>query len=110
MITKTTTRLWHSLTGNIKPFSTRDISGTVVDTYKKWIKLQMSPEMHWSNIEIDHLKPICLFDVSKDEELREAFNWKNTQPLSKQAHIQKGTKFNFLIIDYNSLRLTNSSS
>ena len=56
----------------------------------------MSPEMNWSNIEIDHLKPICLFDVSKDEELREAFNWKNTQPLSKPAHIHKRTKFNFL--------------
>ena len=56
----------------------------------------MSPEMNWSKIEIDHLKPIRLFDVSKDEELREAFNWKNTQPLSKQAHVHKGTKVNFL--------------
>ena len=55
----------------------------------------MSPEMKWSKIEIDHLKPICLFDVSKDEELREAFNWKIT-PLSKQAHVHKGNKFNFL--------------
>ena len=45
----------------------------------------MSPEMNWSKIEIDHLKPIRLFDVSKDEELREAFNWKNTKPLSKQS-------------------------
>ena len=45
----------------------------------------MSPEMNWSNFEIDQLKPICLFDVSQDEELREAFNWKNTQPLSKQS-------------------------
>ena len=56
----------------------------------------MSPEMKCSKIEIDHLKPICLFDVSKDEELREAFKWKNTQPLSKQAHIHIGTKVNFL--------------
>ena len=56
----------------------------------------MSPEMNWSKIEIYHFKPIRLFDVSKDEELREAFNWKNTKPLSKQAHVHKGTKFNFL--------------
>ena len=56
----------------------------------------MSPEMNWSKIEIDHFKPIRLFDVSKDEELREAFNWKNTKPLSKQAHVHKGIKFNFL--------------
>ena len=33
---------------------------------------QMTPEMNWDNINIDHVKPICLFDVSKDEELKAA--------------------------------------
>ena len=56
----------------------------------------MTPEMNWQNIEIDHVKAISLFDVSKDEELKEAFNWKNTQPLLKEVHQQNGTKFNFL--------------
>ena len=57
----------------------------------------MTPEMNWTNIEIDHVKPIiCMFDVSKDEELREAFYWKNTQPLFKHDHQKKGTKFDFL--------------
>ena len=37
-----------------------------------------------------------MFDLSKDEELKEAFNWKNTQLLLKQDHQQKGIKFNFL--------------
>ena len=55
----------------------------------------MTPEMNWSNIEIDHVKGISLFDVSKDEELKEAFSWKNSQPLLKRDHRQKGTKFNF---------------
>ena len=52
--------------------------------------------MNWNNIEIDHVKAICLFDVSKDEEIEEAFSWKNTQPLLKHDHQKKGTKFNFL--------------
>ena len=56
----------------------------------------MTPEMNWSNIELDHVQPICIFDVSKDEELREAFNWKNTQPLLKEIHQQKGIMFNLL--------------
>ena len=47
-------------------------------------------------IEIDRVGPISMFDVSKDEELGEAFNWKNTQPLLKEVHQQKGIKFNFL--------------
>ena len=34
--------------------------------------------------------------ISKEEELKEAFSWKNTQALLKKDHQQKGTKFNFL--------------
>ena len=34
--------------------------------------------MTWDNIEIDHVKAICLFDISDDVQLKEAFNWKNT--------------------------------
>ena len=60
------------------------------------MEFQFTPEMNWGNIEIDHVKPICMFDVTKDEELKEAFSWKHTQPLLKQDHVQKGTKFNFL--------------
>ena len=52
--------------------------------------------MIWSNNEIDHVKPICMFDVSKDEELGETFCWKITQPLFKKDHQNKGTKSNFL--------------
>ena len=37
-----------------------------------------------------------MFDVSKDEELKEAFRWENTQPLLKEVHARKGVKFNFL--------------
>ena len=56
----------------------------------------MTPDMTWDNFETDHVKAICRFDVSKEEELKEAFNWKNTQPLLKHKHQQKGTKINFL--------------
>ena len=52
--------------------------------------------MNLSKIEIDHVKPICLFKVSTDEDLQESFNWVNTQPLLKIDHQQKGTKYNFL--------------
>ena len=79
-----------------KQSSTKEVLGIDVDLYKKWIEFQFTPEMNWENIEIDHVKPICKFDVTKDDELREAFNWKNTQPLLKHDHQQKGIKFNFL--------------
>ena len=95
-IRKTRSRINKSLKGMTKQSSSRDILGIDIDTYKKWLEFQFTSDMNWSNIEIDHVKPICMFDVTKDNELREALNWKNTQPLLKHDHQQKGIKFNFL--------------
>ena len=67
-----------------------------IDTHRKWIEFQMIPEMNWNNIEIDHVKPFCMFDIPKDVEIREAFCWKSTQPIIKEIHQQKGIKINFL--------------
>ena len=80
----------------MKSSSTGEILGIDIETYRRWIEFQFTPEMNWDNIEIDQVKAICLFDVSKDEEIKEAFNWKNTQPLLKHDHQQKGIKFKFL--------------
>ena len=96
LISNTRNRIYKSLKGMTKQSSTKEILGIDIETYKKWLEFQFTPEMNWSNIEIDHVKPICMFDVSKDEELKEAFNWKNTQPLLKKIHLKKGIKFNFL--------------
>ena len=88
LICNTRRRVHHALNGKSKSSSRKEILGNDVDSYRKWIAFQFTPEMNWSNIEIDHFKPICMFDVSKDERLREAFNWKNTQPLLKEVHQQ----------------------
>ena len=52
--------------------------------------------MNWSNTEINHVKPLCMFDMSINHEIKEAFNWKNTQPLLEEIHQKKGNKYNFL--------------
>ena len=56
-----------------KQSSTKEILGIDVETYRKWIEFQFTPEMKWYSFEIDHIKPICLFDLSNDGELKEAF-------------------------------------
>ena len=96
LICKSRSRILQALRGKLKSTSTKEILGIDVNLYKKWMEFQFTPDMNWENIEIDHVKPICMFDVTKDIELREAFNWKNTQPLLKHNHRQKGIKFNFL--------------
>ena len=79
-----------------KSLSTKDILGIDLETYRKWIEWQMIEGMDWNNIQIDHVRCISSFDVSKNEELREVFNWKNTQPLLKEDNLKKGSKYNEL--------------
>ena len=96
MIRNTRRRIHHATNDKLKSSSTKDILGTDIETYRKRILYQMTPEMNWQKIEIDHIKAISLFDVSEEEELKEAFNWRKTQPLLKQDHQKKGSKFIFL--------------
>ena len=56
----------------------------------------MSPDMIQKNINVDHVRPIFSFDISIDEELKEAFNWKSIQLLLERINLPKGTGFNFL--------------
>ena len=96
LIRNTRRRIHHALNGKSKSSSTREILGIDIDTYRRWIEWQMTPEMNWSNKDIDHVKPICVFDVSKDEKLGEGFCWKNTQALLEKDHQNKVIKFNLL--------------
>ena len=96
LICKTRSRIYKTLKGMTKQSSSINILGIDINLYRKWLEFQFTPEMNWENIEIDHVKPICMFDITKDEELKEAFNWRNTQPLLKRDHLQKGLKFNYL--------------
>ena len=93
---KTRRGIHHALNGQSKSSSTLDVIGIDTETYRRWIEWQMTPEMNWSNIEIDQVKPIYMFNVSKDEELKETFCWRHTQPLLQKGHQIKGTKPNFL--------------
>ena len=96
LISNTRNRIYNSLKGMTKQSSTKEILGIDIDLYRKWLEFQFTPKMNWENIEIDHVKSICMFDVSDNEQLKEALSWKNTRPLLKYDHHQKGTKFNFL--------------
>ena len=53
-------------------------------------------EVHWKKVENDQVGPISSYSGSNDEKMKEAFNWRSTQPLRKSIHCQKGTKFDFV--------------
>ena len=96
LICKTRNKIRQGLNRKTKSSSTLDILGIDIDSYRKWIEWQMTPDMTWDNLEVDHVKPICTFNILDDEDLKLAFNWKNTQPLLIKVHSQEGVQFNFL--------------
>ena len=72
-----------------KQSSTVDITGIDIDAYRRWIEYQFTPKLNWNFVQIDHVRPISSFDVSNNEELKEAFNWKNTPPLKKRSSTKR---------------------
>ena len=90
LLCRTRSRIRQALQGKMKPSFIINLLGIDVETYQKWIEWQMTPQMNWTNFELDHVKPIWMFDLSKDEELREAFNWRNTQHFFEKNSSEKG--------------------
>ena len=65
-------RIYQALKGTAKDnLLQNNLFGIDNDIYKNWIEQQMAPDTDRSIIEIDHLRPICSFDTSKDNKLRE---------------------------------------
>ena len=88
-------RIHHELKGKLKSSFTKEISGIDIDTFRKWIEFQMTPDINWKKIDIGHVRLFSSFDKSNDERLEEAFCWKSTQPSLKEIQQHKGTNFNF---------------
>jgi hypothetical protein len=77
--------------------STNKYIGCSIDHLYKWLSflLKMYPEMSWDNRDwhIDHVIPISLFDLTKEDQVKIAFNWTNMQPLPKRENLQKSNNF-----------------
>jgi hypothetical protein len=69
-----------------------------MEEYTLYLEEQFDENMNWGNYgeywEIDHIKPIDSFDLNLEEELYLAFNFKNTQPLSKIENRIKSNIYN----------------
>jgi hypothetical protein len=90
-------RILKVLKENSKSKSTLELIGCSVDKLKLYLESKFQPGMSWQNYglygwHIDHIKPCCQFDLSKPEEQRKCFNYKNLQPLWAKDNLSKGKK------------------
>jgi hypothetical protein len=72
-----------------------DLIGCKAEELKEHLEKQLTDNMTFENYgkwEIDHIKPISLFNLNNENELFECFNYKNLQPLWKIDNIKKSNK------------------
>ena len=72
--------------------------GCLIQDYKIYLESLFKLGMTWENWgeiwEIDHILPISSFDLTLEENIHKAFNYKNTQPLFKTSKIAKSLGYN----------------
>jgi len=94
------TRIGAALVGKEKSARTLALLG--VDTighYKSHLESQFELGMTWENYgaawHVDHRIPVSLFNLSKPEEQRLCFNYKNTRPMWAAKNISRGNRIVF---------------
>lgn len=89
-------RICGVLKGNNKSLSTMMLIGCEIDYLLYHLQSQFTKGMSWDNHgkwHIDHIRPCASFDLSKPEEQRKCFNYKNLQPLWAKDNLAKSDKW-----------------
>jgi hypothetical protein len=76
---------------------TLDYVGCSIEELQKWFETLFKDGMSWDNYgqwHIDHVKPCSSYDLSKEDQIIECFNWKNLQPLWAKDNLTKSNKIN----------------
>ena len=68
--------------------------GCEVEYFMNFLKSKMTPEMNWDNIHLDHIKPVCAFDLNNPDEFNECCHYTNFQPLLANDNLIKSGKWN----------------
>jgi hypothetical protein len=94
-----------SLLTYVKEKKNRSIEymGCDVNFFKLWIESNFDENMNWENHGIywhfDHIKPCSSYDLTKDSEIYECYNWSNYRPFQKTENIHKSDKIDKKLID-----------
>lgn len=93
-------RVSQGIKNNVKSQRTINLIGCTIQQLKQHLESQFKPGMSWDNYgkgigkwSIDHIKPICLFDLTKEEEQKKCFHYSNLQPLWTIDNSLKGGNY-----------------
>ena len=72
--------------------------GCSIEQFKLHLERNFEPGMTWNNYgewHIDHIKPLISFDLTDEEQLKKACNYKNMQPLWRADNSRKHAKLDY---------------
>ena len=87
------TRFYSAIKNNQKGGSAIQDLGCTIPQLKQWLEQQFKPGMTWDNYgqwHIDHIIPLCKFDLSNPKQVKKACHWFNLQPLWAEENLGKG--------------------
>lgn len=94
---KLRTRLRVALKGGYKSGSAVRDLGCTIEEFKQHLENHFQEGMTWENHgsywHIDHIRPLCSFDLTDREQFLQACHWSNMQPLTAVENMSKGGKW-----------------
>ena len=71
---------------------TEELLGISYSEFKNYIEFLMTPEITWKSVSLDHVQPLSSFNLTNPEQLKQASNYTNIQPLLKSDNCKKGSR------------------
>jgi len=90
-------RIWKAIKRGDKAKRTKELLGCSIEYFKKHIEKRFTKNMSWDNYgdwHIDHIKPCSKYNLKKEKEQLQCFNFKNLQPLWAGENLIKSNKWN----------------
>ena len=90
-------RIYHALKKDnaYKSDKTMKLVGCTPNFLKGYLEAKFTDGMSWDNYgdwHVDHIRPCSSFDLTKEEEQKKCFHYKNLQPLWGPDNLEKGSK------------------
>jgi hypothetical protein len=77
----------------IKNDSTMNYIGCNIQYLREWFEYNFTDEMKWDNYgsywSIDHIIPVCKFDLTNEDEKLKCWNWSNLMPVTVKFNCSK---------------------
>jgi hypothetical protein len=87
-----------------KNTSTMNYIGCNIQFLREWFEFNFTSEMNWENYgsfwSIDHVIPVCKFDLTDETQKYQCWNWTNLMPVSVVYNSSKRQKFDLNQVNY----------